>query len=162
MDIENYKELDEALERLDESAEELEVLNEIALASGKGYSLNIDPTVREGRGFYLDPYVKVYDAERYSKAKNCLRVHIITGRCEHHNDAKGGLPISREIKKFLHDYLTQQVYDYIFELMKIEFLPYWPNCVEEIDKLHAEHKEVFDFNNIYWGGGKERQYRRIK
>ena len=157
----DYKELDETLEEINESVENLEVINEDNLLSKDGFMLSINPTFREGPGFYLDPYVKVYDAENYFKARNCLRVHIIDGRCEHHNDDKGGLPISHDLKKFLKKNLTQNVYDNIFEILHKVYDNYSKTSKAEIDALYAQHDEVFDFDNIYWGGGKVRNYRRL-
>lgn len=93
------------------------------------YSLYVDPDQSHKLGFLNDPYIKIYDGQSFDNSNNCIRVHLKDGRCEHHNDKKGGLPFSDSgWKKFLDevilknstnkDYSNLTVFDAVFKAIQ--------------------------------------------
>ena len=167
----NYEKLDEALSYLDGN----QVLTEATISKKKyskseEYSLSINPSDNYGLGYASDPYFKVYDAEDYFKARNCIRVHLVSGMCEHHNnrDGKGGIPFnSIGWKQFLEDVMDTKVpskfnlnkqvtvYDRLFEEIKVgsNLSDTQIEAIKRVPRLNFK-------TETYWGGGKTIDYRR--
>ena len=141
----------------------LNIINEACnLYSTNSYyaSLDYEP---KGEAFWKDPYIKVYDVPSYTNSKNCIRVHLKDGRCEHHRgDKKGGLPFSDTgWKKFLNSimnlpcnkYPNMIVHDAIYFEIKMMY------------SLTDEQQAPYIFPSIdfvtqsYWGGKNVKQKR---
>lgn len=168
----NFENLDKALEYIEESDQ---VLNEATLSKKKyskneEYSLSINPSDNYGQGYSTDPYFKVYDAMDYFKARNCIRVHLVSGMCEHHNarDGKGGIPFNDlGWKQFLEDVMDTlvpsrfdpnkqvKVYDRLFEEVQAGS----NLSKDQIDAIKRNPRPNFK-TDTYWGGKKVVEYRR--
>lgn len=146
---------EEILESWDNESDEMEVLDEICLYREDGYSLHIDPTITQNKGFSLSPYVKVYDNESYTKAKYSARIELDDGHVVYHKDGKKNLKVTDDIANKTEDlvnngvcnngsYEGQKIIDIINNIMPGLYTDY-------------THIDSVDLSNYYEGKKKKKK-----